>query len=161
MRSKETGTKMTISAFRARPVQNQQMPLAQPPELVQEQQPSPRPSVDEQDPAPRPSVDEQEPGKRTWVHGYYGQQPPESRLDEHEPPGPVVDEQAPPPEVLMDGQEPPVDEEPRQKEWGSSQSGRRSTERMSTSHRCTSVSRQTLLTSGPGSTSPPLLSRVQ
>jgi hypothetical protein len=118
MRPKETGTKMTISAFRARPVQNQQMPLAQPPELVQEQQPSPRPSVDEQDPAPRPSVDEQEPGKRTWVHGYYGQQPPESRLDEHEPPGPVVDEQAPPPEVLMDGREPPVDEEPPQEEWG-------------------------------------------
>jgi hypothetical protein len=81
---------------------------------------SPPGSVDERQlpPPPAAPVEEQEPGERTWVHGYYGQEPPESRLDEHQPPGLVVDEQAPPPEVLMDGQEPPVDEEPRQKEWG-------------------------------------------
>jgi hypothetical protein len=81
---------------------------------------SPPSSVDERQlpPPPAAPAEEQEPGERTWVHGYYGQEPPESRLDEHQPPGLVVDEQAPPPEVLMDGQEPPVDEEPRQEEWG-------------------------------------------
>jgi hypothetical protein len=131
---------MTISAFRARPVHNQQMPLAQPPELVQEQQPSPRPSVDEQDPAPRrsvdeqdpaprpsvdeqdpaprPSVDEQEPAEQSWVNKYYGQEPPESQLDEHHWSESAVHEQQSPPEVLKDGQEPPVEEEPPPEEWG-------------------------------------------